>query len=285
MTFGTGGYVITPIVTSYNETGRAIVLQTDGKVVVLVTPSDTTVSSNLEVIRYNSNGLLDGTFGTGGIVNVLAGGTITATSLLIQPDGKFIITANRGGLAELIRLNSGGSLDTTFGGTGYLASGIPGFTGFQTAALASNGEIFAAGGTTPGGTVEFFLARYTASGSLESYSGSPFGANYSSAEGMVFQSDGKLVVSAADGSAAALLRFTASGSLDSTFGTNGIVTFQGSSVSPPAIQADGKILVGGFYNDYHGYVERFTTAGAGRLVWNQRHCRDINWTSHQFQLF
>src|SRR5205823_3136702 len=109
---------------------------------------------------------------------------------------------------------------------------------------------------------DFALARYNADGSLDNDFGNGgkvitgfSGAFSSAATALALQSDGKIVVagdSRANGSRDfALARYNPDGSLDSGFGNGGkvITDFNnGSDDSARAIvlQADGKIVVGGF---------------------------------------
>jgi len=81
------------------------------------------------VLRYNSDGSLDTTFGGDGIVTVAIGPgqqTEITTSIAIQPDGRivvggstqFALNGSTGQDFAVVRLNPDGSFDTTFGGIG-----------------------------------------------------------------------------------------------------------------------------------------------------------------------
>jgi uncharacterized delta-60 repeat protein len=71
LTFGTGGIVTTPI-GSGNDYGRSVAIQTDGKLVVAGYSNNGT-NSDFALVRYTTNGALDLTFGTGGIVTTPVG--------------------------------------------------------------------------------------------------------------------------------------------------------------------------------------------------------------------
>ena len=101
-TFGTGGMVSTPSIEDVPFT--AITLQTDGKIVAVAG------GFTAYVVRYTSAGVLDSTFGTGGIVTLSFINGPSASGVLVQPDGK-ILVADRG----LFRLLSNGQFDTSFG--------------------------------------------------------------------------------------------------------------------------------------------------------------------------
>jgi uncharacterized delta-60 repeat protein len=62
--------------------------------------------------RFDRNGSLDTSFGTGGVV--VLSGTGGATGLVLQPDGKLVVK----NFNSLVRLRGDGTLDTSFGGDG-----------------------------------------------------------------------------------------------------------------------------------------------------------------------
>lgn len=76
----------------------------------------TTGDSNFLLVRYNSDGSLDTGFGNGGRVTTELGGIDVAMNLLVQDDGKIILTGTSDEDFAVVRYNADGSLDTTFGG-------------------------------------------------------------------------------------------------------------------------------------------------------------------------
>jgi uncharacterized delta-60 repeat protein len=127
-TFGNSGYVKT-LVGDYC-TAQSISLQKDGKIVVAGTAygqSEDVRGADIMVVRYNIDGSLDLTFGTGGITTLSLNRTQVINSLLIQKNGNIIV----GGLFSLqtnlnqdtfglARFTPNGTLDTTFGENGYV---------------------------------------------------------------------------------------------------------------------------------------------------------------------
>src|ERR1700730_13602017 len=114
----------------------------------------------------NGNGP-DSTFGTGGtVVTDLGGGVDVAAKVLVQPNGKIVAagTSTSGGVSSfaLVRYNSDGSLDMTFGTNGKVTSPLGSATG---AALDANGDIIVAGQDF---RTQFVVARYTSGGALDS---------------------------------------------------------------------------------------------------------------------
>ena len=111
--------------------------------------------------------------------------------------------ANSYGVA-LTRYNGNGSVDTTFGSHGGVVTPFSGNTDAVAFALAiqSNGDIVAAGqagSQAPDGPSSFALARFTASGQLDTSFGSngkvttAFGSNTAFVSAVLIQSDGKIV--------------------------------------------------------------------------------------------
>jgi len=136
---------------------ESIKIQFDGKVIT----AGTNATGNMQVVRYNTNGTLDVTFGSNGIATGPSG---AATSLVIQPNGQYVIggfdlTTNIDML--LVRFNADGSYDTSFGVGGIVVG--PAFFQANAIALQSDGKIVVAGE----GTSDIRLARYNSNGTLD----------------------------------------------------------------------------------------------------------------------
>lgn len=240
-------------------------------------------------------GCLDTTFGSFGLVTTdLSGPNYKgdyAEALLVQPDGKVVAVgyANNavngtGADFALVRYNTDGSLDTSFGDPdpfnlslrlGYvLTSFTSGADWAHSAVLQSDGKIVAAGYAQPGG---FAVARYSANGTLDTTFGSggktivDF-ASAASVRQLVIQSDGKLVLVGEVGSPSqfGVARLNPNGTLDSTFGTGGKLLINPSSVRRgrgfaytvaiqrvPAVTGEERIVVGG-WSDYSSSTTVFT---------------------------
>ena len=93
-TFGKGGEVTTPFIKKGVYTGavgRGVVIQGDGKIVV----AGYTNNQEWALARYNANGSLDTTFGSGGkVVSVISPGGNEIRGIAIQPDGKLVVAGN-----------------------------------------------------------------------------------------------------------------------------------------------------------------------------------------------
>ncbi len=246
----------------------AVAVQADGKIVAVGAANINAASffSSFALVRYNANGSLDTTFGSGGKVGTDFGGaTSAATAVALQPDGKIVVagSASEDGVINrfaLARYNVNGSLDTSFGSGGKVSTAFFGFDDSASAlALQDDGKILALGQAYPGGANnQFALARYNADGSLDASFGTDgkvttdfFGAN-DHGQSIVLQPGGKIIAAGTayvpgtgiDHFAAA--RYTADGSLDTTFGTGGKTSLELSFAWvrrwSAAGQADGKLV-------------------------------------------
>src|SRR5205823_1436829 len=123
--FGTGGKVTTAIGSTDDEV-LALVLQPDGK---LVAAGFTASAGNsaFALVRYNADGSLDTSFGTGGKVTTSIGSVDDkAIALVLQPDGKLVAAGySKGGsniAFALARYNAEGSRDASLGAAGQVAT-------------------------------------------------------------------------------------------------------------------------------------------------------------------
>jgi uncharacterized delta-60 repeat protein len=125
-TFNGTGKVLTDFGGGTYDSGKSVVVQHDGKLLVAgYTDGDNgNGSGDFALVRYNVNGSLDTSFnGSGKVVTDIGKATFdTAMSVALQPDGKILIsgaTDNVDGFGPadfaIVRYNSDGSLDTTFG--------------------------------------------------------------------------------------------------------------------------------------------------------------------------
>ena len=264
--FGAGGQVITPISSGYDG-ASALVVQPDGK---LVAAGHAYNASNtiFALVRYNTDGSRDETFGTSGKVTTAVGIGSAARALVLQPDGKLVaaghtFTGSRTQFA-LVRYNATGSLDTSFGTGGKVGTPVGSIDDEVFAlVLQPDGKLVAAGYTDKGSSTAFALVRYNANGSLDTSFGTggkvttPIGSVDDEVFALVLQPDGKLVAagytSSASSTAFALVRYNADGSLDTSFGTGGKVTTSIESIDDEAfalvLQPDGKLVAVGYAND------------------------------------
>lgn len=269
------------IVTNFGQFGgsgaedfiNAMALQPDGKIIVAGF-SDLDVGRRFAIARYNANGTLDTTFSGDGKVMTLNfdSSDQDARAVAIQGDGKIVVAGVTGpGAAAgaekfaVARLNTNGSLDTTFNGDGkatfdIFSDSVDTVTGI---AIAPNGKIVMAGwaGTLvvpdPEEPSYYFyvnrlaLVRLTTSGVLDtSFDGDGIVTiDGGGANAVAVQVDGKIVALRGGVSGFSLIRFNRNGALDTGFGSNGqLSTDFGEQVYGfvMAIQPkDGRLVVSG----------------------------------------
>ena len=324
-TFGGTGMVSTNL-DSTGDIASAVAVQPDSKVVVVgqtgYDSGSSVPTSHIAVVRYNADGSLDTTFGTGGMfidpfgTNVVEQDTGKQT-VAIQGDGKIVvvgteevaITTKTGKKTTttdytdwlIFRLNPNGTLDTSFGSGGQVITPFGSSVASSVAIQPTNGKIVVAGAANPsttGGYAEFTVARYNTDGSLDTTFGSGgivrtdvsqiLGATScgSSALSLAIDPSGNIIAAGEayayssivpiDRLEMAMIRLTAGGTLDTTFGTGGAVA----ALAPSArmgvavgvgLQSGGQIILGGLSSDSSGFsgsgdkyelaIARFTPGG------------------------
>ena len=260
--FDADGIVLTDIAGDIDD-GRAIALQTDGK--ILVTGYAENNTQDIVVVRYNSDGSLDTTFSGDGIqtTDIVFHDDI-GNAIKVQADGKIVVAGSTGSASvqnfALVRYNADGSLDTTFSGDGLVSTDFAGGTDQGYAlALQGDGKLFVSGYATTTNGMDFAAARFTADGSLDPTFDTDgkalvdFNAEFEYGLSAALQADGKLLVAGLIGfdiRAGAVARFNPDGSLDSDFSGDGKVLTQvaGSEdiAYAIALQPDGKLVVAGY---------------------------------------
>jgi uncharacterized delta-60 repeat protein len=246
---------------------RAMALQPDRKIVVAGAAAGT-IPDSFVVARYLPGGTLDTTFGAGGIGAADFGGSEEAAyGVVVQPDGKIVAVGVSNGRfghprIALARYTPSGILDPSFGARGTVITRIGRDTWSQAFAIAlqSDDKIVVAGGVIPVSGVhgDVAVVRYRTNGTLDSTFGrngivtTDFGDGQAAADALLIQPDGKIVVAGytlSGGVDIALVRYRADGTLDTTFGTKGLVRtdFGGSreEAYALALQPNGRIIVAG----------------------------------------
>lgn len=260
--------------TFINNSAQAFsgVLQTDGKIILAGRASVTSSISSTSAYalsRYGTDGVLDASFGSGGIVTTALGSEDVARKTIIQPDGKIVVAgsteANRtNGNRDfaLARFNADGTLDPTFGTGGKVTTDFRnGDDAAFSMAIQADGKIVAAGTSSSGIKYDFALARYNADGSLDTtFDGDgkvviDLLSDNEFLYDIAIQSTGDLIVVGENAILPVIgdfvvLRVKPVGVLDTTFGTGGLVLtdFGGGTNDKSlavALQPDDKIVVAG----------------------------------------
>ncbi len=234
-----------------NNDVSALLLQSDGKVLVGGAFTLYNGTAAPRVVRLNADSSLDTSFAPTG-----SGLNNDVRALLLQGDGKCLVGGaftlyNGTSEPRVARLNADGSVDNSFAPTG---SGLNNTV--SALSLQSNGKVLVGGQfALYDGTSAPRVARLNADGSLDT-SFAPTGSGLNgSVNALSLQSDGKVLVGGAfstyDGtSAPRVARLNSDGSLDTSFALTG--SGLNLSVSALALQNDGKILIGGSFSTYDG---------------------------------
>ena len=233
---------------SFDSEALALALQPDGKILIGGSFIEVNGVSRPGIARLNSDGTIDTSFNPG------AGAPDAAVEVLaLQPDGKILIGGffvEVGGVTRnsYARLNSDGSHDPSFN------SGNAEIGHVSVLALQPDGKILIH-------STQLGMARLNSDGSVDPSFNPGTGPDYSSLEALALQPDGKILIGGFfteyNGvSRNGIARLNSDGSLDLSFDPgSGVISFVGDF----AFQSDGKILIGGPFEEYNG-VTRYGVA-------------------------
>ena len=276
--------VLTDLGTRYDY-AYSIALQPDGKVLVA---GD--AWGNPCIIRFDTTGMLDNSFGSGGkVIETWDCGSNPADGEIeIQNNGKIVLGTryHNGANTDFLmaRYHDDGSPDASFGENGKVITPIGGHHDWCNAiAIQSDGKILAGGSTdtSPEGDSrhDFALVRYHADGSRDASFGNNgivithIGLSYNVAYSLAIQHDGKIIMAGEANDSIfsdfAVVRYHSDGSLDNSFGDQGIVRTALSEsydfAKSVVVQDDEKILVAGSaqngLSNYNCALVRYNTDG------------------------
>jgi uncharacterized delta-60 repeat protein len=205
-TFGAGGKVTTDV-GGRDDAAFAVAVQPDGKVAVAGHAFNGFSNGyDVALVRYHSNGTLDGGFGTGGkVMTDLGTRDDRAFGLVVQPDGTLVVAGQTFGFdlldVALVRYQSNGTVDAAFGsaGTAVLAVG-GGHDAARAIARQGDGKLVVAGYAAAGTSSDIAAARVGADGSADVTFGAggtvvtAVGPEADAAASVAIQPDGKIVV-------------------------------------------------------------------------------------------
>ncbi len=256
-----GDGVVTTSIGNSDDLGRVIAIQADGKIVV-GGESHNGDNNDFSVVRYNTDGSIDTSFGVDGkAILDFAGSRDTVNAVAIQSDGKILLA----GLTQvgsyynfaIARLDDTGILDSTFGVNGKQITAVSTLDDYASAlVIQSDGRILAGGFAHSGVDLDYALVRYTADGTLEQIVTTNIGSGNDEASDIaIFGSKVVLFGSSQVGSTKdfSAVRYNIDTlSVDYSFGTTGkITTPVGGGTSQDfarsmAIAPDGKIVLAGY---------------------------------------
>lgn len=240
---------------------------------------------DIAVRKHRANGLPDSRFGAGGrVVTSLGSVNTKASGVLIQPDGKILVSASLSGNPSkivLIRYTGSGALDTTFGGgDGIVIQGVGNNSFFSTSlALQTDGKIVVIGSWHELNLFQKPIAfRFNANGTLDTSFGflglaaPALPSDWLYASSVVIQTDGKILMTCratVTGRPFVLIRLNPNGTLDPTFNTDGVIIdphyYGNANANSVALLANRKIVAASYYVAYphrdQSRLSRFTAAG------------------------
>lgn len=248
----------------FDTTVNSVVLQPDGKIIAGGYFTRYVTDTQNGIVRINPDGSRDKTF------DILTGFGFSpsVTALGLQSDGKIIVGGAflyYKGISQnhLIRLNSNGTKDNSFDiGTGY---GIGQTDRINFIVVQQNGKIFTGGyfKDYQGITVNNILS-INSDGSRDTTFETGDGFN-SAVYAIAQQTDGKTIVGGKFTNYQQtlqnnLIRFNTDNSIDTSFniGSGFFYSYNGTQgiIKSIAIQTDGKIMVGGYFNAYQGINQK-----------------------------
>jgi uncharacterized delta-60 repeat protein len=245
-----------PVGTGLNNGVKIIALQPNGKVLVGGDFDSYNGTPRKFICRLNANGTLDATYAQAG-----TGLNNSANTIALQPDGKVLVggafVSYNGTQRNCIcRLNADGTLDTTFAPSGTGLNGV-----VYALALQPDGKFLVGGAFTSYNNIPSYrVCRLNSDGSLDtSFTQMGTGIDFI-VYSLAIQPDGKVLVGGYFTSYNGIMRnyfsrLNSNGSLDSSFTQLG--TGFNNLVYTTALQADGKVLVGGFFTFYNSTPKNY----------------------------
>ena len=234
-------------------------------------PSGTNV--DVLVIRTNSNGIVDSSFGLNGAATMDIDHRDYVEAMVVQPDGKIIVVGELGKNEYdllrifLARFNLNGSIDSSFGIDGHVSTKFDEAVTCPSVILQEDGKIVI-GGTYNilSSRPSYYAARYNPNGSKDNGFGENGLARYTFGVGqsgeswandlhaLAIQQDGKIICAGNQGDFVhwsydmGIVRFNPDGTLDHSYGEDGTVkiNYPGfySQINTLQMQSDGKLIAG-----------------------------------------
>lgn len=284
-TFGTSGLVRIDI--AADESVRGLELQTSGKIVV-AGDETTGVNTDFSLLRLNTSGTMDATFGTSGHVQTDLGinSTDNVYSSATQADDKIFAVGQSGNKIAAVRYTASGALDSSFNGSGTLLLSINLPCNYETgfrAGITAGGKLVIVGESNINSNNSSFAARFTTGGLLDllnfgllgtqSYN---FSASHDGLRTFRTDSNGKLITGGyryvSGVMQAFVTRLTNSGAIDTSYGSSGMFSQDltglgaASQITAMVLQSDDKpVFVGTTSNGANTDLMAFRLTTSGVL--------------------
>ncbi|MBL7806595.1 MAG: T9SS type A sorting domain-containing protein [Saprospiraceae bacterium] len=265
---------------------RAVAVGPDNDILVMCRVVDQNQLQKIAIIRFDSTGILDASFGFNGVV--LSSGTIIPGDFelsagLIQPDGKILLGGTYGAITNmfLLRFLPDGTLDNSFSSDGRVFKPFSGsFYHLNGLALAPDGGILLAGSQGILSNSNIIVGRLNPDGSqditfnVDGLSVVNIGAvEYGSA--VAVQGDGKIVAAgtsagsvSAENNDPVFIRFLSDGNLDTSFAGTGYVVTNlpgDNAIKSIAVQANGNYLAAGYSNNDYLLIRYVSKLNVGLI--------------------
>ena len=257
--------------TGFNGETIGLVIQSDGKIVVGGAFTSYNGTARNRIVRLNTDGSIDGTF------NVGTGFSATVWAVTLQPDGKILVggdfTSYSGSaVSKIVRLNTNGSIDTTFVSPGTINNSV-----FDIGVQPDNKIVIVGAFTSISAVTNNRIARFSSTGVIDNtfVTGGLNGGGFI----VLCEDDGKVVVGGAfttvsGVSSSGIVRLLSGGSIDNTFVVGSGFTQTGGTLQILDIAAtNGKYLVSGQFGAYNGTTAkalvRLNTDGTVDTTLNQ----------------
>lgn len=273
--FGNSGSVSTSFLNS--AVARTVNVQNDGKIIVAGHVSNG--PDDFALARYNTDGTLDSNFGIDGKVTTSIGAVSMdwINSIAIQDDGRILAGGFSDSQIALTRYTPTGFLDSTFGIDGIVTTAVSEANQslLSSITIDPDGSIFG-GGFSNDGNNDFTVVKYDSVGELDSSFGDSgilvlsISKENDGISDILIQPDNKLLVAGSSKEDTvwqfALARLDSNGSLDPTFGIDGVVKTkvdQGfNNLEAITLQSDGKVLATGITHlfPYDFTIVRYTNS-------------------------
>lgn len=258
----------------------------DGKYIISCGYYDGKTEFDMALFRLDRYGKPDSTFGTNGLI-VYSNPVLydLCEGMEVQPDGKIVMAGRRymkydQSVVTVMRINTDGSLDSSFGVNGQTILRSPiaeGYCTMQDMAIQPDGRIITTGYAYSGSVVWytniFMVARFMPDGRLDSSFGGDGIVTPDVAPGeehsvaLVVQDNGRIIIAGNVGASfpsfqsyGGLLRLMPDGTVDSSFGINGFILqdmsgTEAQTVSDLVLTPDNGILLCGhaYEENWNGY--------------------------------
>ncbi len=253
-----------------NDGAGAVLAQPDGRIVVAAQRD-----GDLALVGYASNGTLDPSFGSGGVVVTDLGFEVRAIGLLRQAGGRVLVLGAAPNRLVLARYLADGRLDSRFGRNGSTSTLTRGVD-WRNAKQAPDGKIVVAGArqvSHPAQAMALAVARYRLDGRLDrAFAGDGLVVmktrpHWAGAIHLAVRRDGRVVLGTHGHSGGragfALVGLRGDGSLDRAFGAGGVtVSNVGYGVHALALDRRGRIVTAGRTTSLRDFVvARFSPDG------------------------